>query len=840
MPSAAPPDAQAVPAIAAGGVAGAGALLPHLAQIQASFGHHDVSGVRAHQGPATAAAARELGADAYAVGSSVAFSRPPDLHTAAHEAAHVVQQRGGVQLKGGIDQPGDAYERHADTVADAVVAGRSAVPLLDQVAGGGVHSGAAVQRMPAVSGAAPASADPHIAPPNAGIDKPGFIDNSDGANIRTGPSEAGGQTVRDEPLPPATRVFVSGTHRSASAWWYVTATLHDKTMIRGYVQGHRVNVDLPEPLAELRQLAGGETAEGLAKEKFGHAVTDGHDLRYYENVLLFVNQGRAGIRGVYQDPGVVGDGSNNIQLVAGHRIWLVSAEYAKALQSVVPSGSLTGGAVAKVKRFAGHLRDILDSVTKSRNHFEEVAGEFAQAIRDHIEAIVGFTAAFLMAEAGSMFLAAVPTGVSQAAAAVIQLALTAFGVSGMVQAGIEALKHGSAWLTVAWTAQGKPERIAEAGKEFLRMLVAIAVAALAYVGAKGNYSNALKIASKIPSGGLPAFATAGAGASNGAQAATATAIGPSMGGFGAAGAKMVKHEGERAKSEHAEPAASKEPTHAEAEAEAEFTAKLEKNVANEAPGTAESAREPFDLGNEWSQVQVSSEKVYRDTFRNEYVKARTGGEVEIPAKNLARAAARKATKAHIKLEGVRIARERAHADIRKDTNHDGVPDAFKNADSKAVRDFAEFRTGARGGMAKRLSAELPGKTVDEMEALLQKAGGARSPGQQGTFSTVKEGQNSYPQASYQFSDGTLVRIKPQGDIKNGTQPMYSVEMESEVAASGARPQDGVAFKMDSAGEPVPKGPDDAKNPYSTQQPEQRKAYDQEMIRLGHHQAKKQD
>jgi hypothetical protein len=112
-----------------------------------------------------------------------------------------------------------------------------------------------------------------------------------------------------------------------------------------------------------------------------------------------------------------------------------------------------------------------------------------------------------------MFLAAVPTGVSQAAAAVIQLALTAFGVSGMVQAGLEALRHGSAWLTIAWTAQGKPDRIAEASKEFLRMLVAIAVAALAYVGAKGNYSNALEIASKMPSGGLPAFATAGAGAS---------------------------------------------------------------------------------------------------------------------------------------------------------------------------------------------------------------------------------------------------------------------------------------------------------------------------------------
>jgi hypothetical protein len=56
----------------------------------------------------------------------------------------VVQQRGGVQLKGGVGEADDAYERNADAVADRVVAGRSAEDLLDGgSAGGGV---AAVQR----------------------------------------------------------------------------------------------------------------------------------------------------------------------------------------------------------------------------------------------------------------------------------------------------------------------------------------------------------------------------------------------------------------------------------------------------------------------------------------------------------------------------------------------------------------------------------------------------------------------------------------------------------------------------------------------------------------------
>jgi hypothetical protein len=37
------------------------------------------------------------GASAYTTGSSVAFGSRPDLHTAAHELAHVVQQSSGIR-----------------------------------------------------------------------------------------------------------------------------------------------------------------------------------------------------------------------------------------------------------------------------------------------------------------------------------------------------------------------------------------------------------------------------------------------------------------------------------------------------------------------------------------------------------------------------------------------------------------------------------------------------------------------------------------------------------------------------------------------------------------------
>jgi hypothetical protein len=105
-------------------------------QIQASFGKHDVSAVQAYTGADASKASDSIGAQAYAMGNNVAFGKSPDLHTAAHEAAHVVQQRAGVSLKGGVGESGDRYEQHADAVADLVVQGKNAETLLDQYAGG--------------------------------------------------------------------------------------------------------------------------------------------------------------------------------------------------------------------------------------------------------------------------------------------------------------------------------------------------------------------------------------------------------------------------------------------------------------------------------------------------------------------------------------------------------------------------------------------------------------------------------------------------------------------------------------------------------------------------------
>ncbi len=134
-----------VHAAAAHGIESGGGALPHLGSVQQAFGKHDVSNVQAHTGEAASQANQAMGAEAYATGNHVAFGGAPDLHTVAHEAAHVVQQRGGVSLSGGVGQVGDSYEQHADQVADAVVQGKSAEPILDKMAGGG-GSGAGTQQ----------------------------------------------------------------------------------------------------------------------------------------------------------------------------------------------------------------------------------------------------------------------------------------------------------------------------------------------------------------------------------------------------------------------------------------------------------------------------------------------------------------------------------------------------------------------------------------------------------------------------------------------------------------------------------------------------------------------
>ncbi len=112
-----------------------GVPLPFEDRIRNTFGRFDVQGVEAHLGSRATASADSIGARAFAAGEHVVFAGRPDLATVAHEATHVLQQRAGLKPAGGVDRPGDPYERQADAVAAAVAAGRTAEPLLHRFIG---------------------------------------------------------------------------------------------------------------------------------------------------------------------------------------------------------------------------------------------------------------------------------------------------------------------------------------------------------------------------------------------------------------------------------------------------------------------------------------------------------------------------------------------------------------------------------------------------------------------------------------------------------------------------------------------------------------------------------
>jgi hypothetical protein len=143
------------------GISGSGDTLPYRDTIQHAFGAHDAGDIRVHTDAPAQDACRTLGAHAYAYGPSIALAKL-SLFTVAHEAAHVVQQREraqpGVEAGPVVGEASDAFERHADAVAEAVVAGRPAHHLLDASPGG-----AAAPRLQLQDGNPPAANDPEAA-----------------------------------------------------------------------------------------------------------------------------------------------------------------------------------------------------------------------------------------------------------------------------------------------------------------------------------------------------------------------------------------------------------------------------------------------------------------------------------------------------------------------------------------------------------------------------------------------------------------------------------------------------------------------------------------------------
>jgi hypothetical protein len=132
VPNSKPTIAKDLHELAASGTKGTGSQLPYYKVIQAAFGKYDISQVKAY---INSQVTRALGAEAYTCGNEIVFNKYPSLFVAAHEAAHVIQQRANILLKNGCGEAGDLYEQHANQVAQAVMENRSAEQILDELPG---------------------------------------------------------------------------------------------------------------------------------------------------------------------------------------------------------------------------------------------------------------------------------------------------------------------------------------------------------------------------------------------------------------------------------------------------------------------------------------------------------------------------------------------------------------------------------------------------------------------------------------------------------------------------------------------------------------------------------
>ena len=165
-------------------------------------------------------------------------------------------------------------------------------------------------------------------------------DGKERAKLRKGPSTES-QIITE--LAFNTRLFITGKRGD---WLYVTTAAG----AYGYISDQLVKTNLPEPSAQLYKIAGGDSAIGIAQRYYGGLVKPGEDLRFYVNVLEYVNRGN-GPRGVYQpDPNDHSRGAwKHVLTRAGYMIWVPGGQFAQSLKGIVSSGSLTGGAWAKAR-----------------------------------------------------------------------------------------------------------------------------------------------------------------------------------------------------------------------------------------------------------------------------------------------------------------------------------------------------------------------------------------------------------------------------------------------------------------------------------------------------------
>jgi type III secretion translocon protein HrpF len=214
------------------------------------------------------------------------------------------------------------------------------------------------------------------------------------------------------------------------------------------------------------------------------------------------------------------------------------------------------------------------------------------------------------------------------------------------------------------------------------------------------------------------------------------------------------------------------------------------------------------------------ETAWRDTYTATYEAARLAGSDAKQAGALASSAARTEAKNVATDLATQAAKARADSVV-------GDPRQW-NLSANDQGALADFRNGVRGAEAKRIAPQLDGLKASQLHAYMQ-AEVAAGRATQLPNTTLPGGK---PQEAYLYSDGTLVRFKPNGD-GFVPDPSYSIEVLTRGVTTPVD-QNSVAFKIDSNGSPAPKGPASVTNPYDGgTNSTQNKAFEKRIVESGH-------
>ena len=155
----------------------------------------------------------------------------------------------------------------------------------------------------------------------------GIAYKKEGVNLREQPLSGGKVLQR---LNQNTHFFVS---RKIDNWYQIYL---DNGQV-GYVAASHVKTNLPEPNARIYYIEKGDYALNIAKSHYEYKFLEwGKDLRFYVNVMEYVNRGKGAI---YKDS--PSDDWDETKVKAGQYIWVPSQDFADTLRGKVDSGSIT-------------------------------------------------------------------------------------------------------------------------------------------------------------------------------------------------------------------------------------------------------------------------------------------------------------------------------------------------------------------------------------------------------------------------------------------------------------------------------------------------------------------